>query len=68
MNDGFIAAQSLLRSRLTQTLQFLQAHPKRLVAAMAAVLLTGGGGAFAVASLGPDVADQPVSLLTEPVD
>lgn len=68
MNDGFIAAQSLLRSRLTQTLQFLQAHPKRLVTAIAAVLLTGGGGAFAVASLGPDVADQPVSLLTEPVD
>ena len=64
MNYGFIAAQTVLRTRLVQT---LQAHPKRLIAAVAALLLSGAGGAFAVAALGPDVPDQPVSLVTESV-
>ena len=45
----------------------LQKHPKRATAALAAVLLTGGSGAFAVASLGPDPADLPVRTLTETV-
>jgi len=30
---------------------------------VAAVLLTGGGGAFAVASLGPDAANLPTKLV-----
>ena len=45
----------------------LQKHPKRATAALATVLLTGGSGAFAVASLGPDPADLPVRTLTETV-
>ncbi len=45
----------------------LQRHPKRLTALVAAVLLGGGGGAYAVASLGPDVADMPVHEVIEPV-
>ena len=35
---------------------------------MAAVLLTGGGGAFAVASLGPDAANLPTKLVSYPVE
>jgi hypothetical protein len=31
---------------------------------VAAMLLTGGGGAFAVASLGPDPADLPVRMVS----
>lgn len=45
----------------------LQAHPRRITAALAAVLLTGGSAAFAVANLGPDPADLPVRTLTETV-
>jgi len=43
-------------------------HPKRITAALGAVLLTGGGGAFAVASLAPDPAQLPVSTVLEEVD
>ncbi|QEA13419.1 M23 family metallopeptidase [Comamonas flocculans] len=52
---------------LTSLKQSLHKHPKRVSAAVAAVLLTGGGGAFAVASLGPDAADLPMVTLTESV-
>ena len=52
---------------IAQLILVLQKHPKRATAALAAVLLTGGSGAFAVASLGPDPADLPVRTLTEPV-
>ncbi len=41
-------------------LDILQRHPKRLTAGVAAILLGGGGGAFAVASLGPDPSALPV--------
>jgi hypothetical protein len=40
-------------------------HPKHLTAAIAAVLLGGGGGAFAVANLGPDASNLPVRMLVE---
>lgn len=46
----------------------IQQHPKRISAAVAALLLTGGGGAFAVASLAPDAADLPVSMVNYPVE
>ncbi len=46
---------------------WLQQHPKRLTAAVAALLLSAGGGAFAVASLGPDAADLPVRDILETV-
>ncbi|MBC7683534.1 MAG: M23 family metallopeptidase [Ferruginibacter sp.] len=44
-----------------------QRHPKRLTALVAAVLLGGGGGAYAVAALGPDAADLPVHQISEAV-
>ena len=47
--------------------ELVQRHPKRLTALVAALMLGGGGGAFAVASLGPDVADLPVQQVTESV-
>src|SRR6218665_1545471 len=56
-----------LAAVLDSAVSLLQRHPKRLTAALAAVLLCGGGGAFAVASLGPDMADMPVRQLTQSV-
>ena len=64
MITGLKNAGGALIARLTSA---LQKHPKRATAALAAVLLTGGSGAFAVASLGPDPADLPVRMLTESV-
>ncbi|GAB3362319.1 MULTISPECIES: peptidoglycan DD-metalloendopeptidase family protein [Giesbergeria] len=64
MKNGFTTASTALLSRLSHS---LQQHPKRITAALATVLLTGGGGAFAVASLGPDPADLPVRLVEQPV-
>ena len=47
--------------------RFVQRHPKRITAVLASLMMAGGGGAFAVANLGPDAADLPVSVLTEPI-
>ena len=52
---------------LAQLAQSIQRHPKRLTAAIASLMLTAGGGAFAVASLGPDPADMPVRTLTQTI-
>lgn len=49
------------------TSQIIHQHPKRMTAAIAALLLSGGGGAFAVASLGPDPAELPVREVLEQV-
>ena len=40
-------------------------YSKPITAAIAAALLCGGGGAFAVASLGPDASELPVRLVFE---
>lgn len=56
---GLKNAGGALIARLTSA---LQKHPRRASAALAAVLLTGGSGAFAVANLGPDPADLPYAL------
>lgn len=45
----------------------LEHHPRQVTALVAALLLTGGGGAFAVASLGPDPAALPVRQILESV-
>lgn len=45
----------------------LEHHPRQVTALVAAFLLTGGGGAFAVASLGPDPAAMPVREILENV-
>ncbi len=55
------------RALLTPLLRSVRNHPKRLATALAAVLLTAGGGAFAVASLGPDAADLPQLRIAQPV-
>jgi murein DD-endopeptidase MepM/ murein hydrolase activator NlpD len=45
----------------------LEHHPRHVTAIVAALLLTMGGGAFAVASLGPDPAALPVREVLESV-
>ena len=64
MNNGLTTACLALLEQLRQT---ARNHPKRITAALATLLLTGGGGAFAVASLGPDPADLPVRTVALPV-
>lgn len=54
-----------VRQRLADT---ARKHPKRITAAVATLLLTGGGGAFAVASLAPDASELPVSTVSYAVD
>jgi len=64
LNNGLTTASLALRDRISQG---IQNHPKRITAVIAALLLTGGGGAFAVASLAPDPADLPVRQVVLPV-
>lgn len=42
-------------------------HPRETTAVIALALATGGGAAFAVASMGPDAADLPVREVVQPV-
>ena len=65
MKNNLTAACVALAHRFART---VKQHPKRITTAIAAVLLTGGGGAFAVASLGPDPAELPVSTVQESVE
>ncbi len=51
-----------------QALQLIQRHPKRITAFLAAVMLGGGGGALAVASLGPDISEVTVRDVVEAVE
>ncbi len=45
--------------------QAIQNHPKRLTALIAALTLGGAGGAFAIASMAPDMSDVPVRDVIE---
>ena len=45
----------------------LEHHPRQVTAVVAAILLTAGGGAYAVASLGPDPSLLPVHQVLESV-
>lgn len=59
--------QELISSGLAMA-DFIHRHPRRIVAALAALLLSTGGGAFAVASLGANAAPtDPLRLVTEAV-
>ena len=60
MNNGFITAGNAIIRQLINT---AQPHPKRVAAALAVMLMTGGGAAFAVAELGPNVAEMPVQTV-----
>ena len=64
LTHKLVSAGSALLAQLAQS---IQRHPKRLTAAIAALMLTAGGGAFAVASLGPDPSDLPVRTVTQNV-
>ena len=64
MTHGFLAAGNLLVSRAARTVRH---YPKQITAAIAAFLLCTGGGAFALASLGPDAADLPVRQVLEAI-
>lgn len=64
MKNGLIAAGEQLLSRAGHALEH---HPKHVTALIAALLLCGGGGAFAVASLGPDPSDLPIREVLESV-
>ncbi|MBX3658279.1 MAG: M23 family metallopeptidase [Ramlibacter sp.] len=65
MNNGLIAAGNALLSRLAHTIEH---HPRQMTALVAALMLGGGGGAYAVASLAPDAADLPVREVIEAVE
>ena len=65
MNHGLTTTGAALLDRISQG---IQKHPKRITALLAALLLTGGGGAFAVASLAPDPADLPVRMIEQSID
>ena len=64
MINGILAAEELLASRVAYT---FRTYPKQISTAIGALLLFAGGGAFAVASLGPDAADLPVKQVLEAV-
>ena len=63
MIHGFTATAGQFLAAATQALVL---HPKRVSAAIAAILLSAGG--FAVASLAPDAADLPVHQVLESVE
>jgi len=66
---NFITPFLTLAKAHSKTLQaFVARHPKHVTALVAAVLLGGGGGAFAVANLGPDAAKLPIRTLVESLE
>lgn len=64
MNNGFISAGNAFLTFASQTLAH---HPKRVTALLVALMLGGGGGAYAVASFAPDPAELPVRQVQETV-
>ncbi|WP_405048466.1 peptidoglycan DD-metalloendopeptidase family protein [Rhodoferax sp.] len=63
MNTALNRGQALLLTSVTT----LAKYPKHLTTIVAATLLAGGGGAWALASLGPDVSQLPVRMVLEAV-
>lgn len=62
MIKAILAAEELLASRIAHT---FKTYPKHIAGAIGVLLLCAGGGAFAVASLGPDAASLPVKQVLE---
>ena len=56
-----------VQDALVYAKQIVQRHPRRLVAAVAALLLSGTGFTFAVANLAPETAAIPVRTVVETV-
>ena len=65
MTNGLTTACLTVLDRLST---IASKHPKRITAAIATLLLTAGGGAFAVANLAPDASDLPVRTVAYPVE
>lgn len=64
MIDGILAAEEWLASRVAR---FVHTYTRQIAGGVGATLMMAGGGAFAVASLGPDAADLPVRQVFEAV-
>ncbi len=64
MNNPLIYGANALLAAASQT---IQNYPKRITAVIAALMLGGGGGAFAVASFAPDASELPVREVLESV-
>jgi murein DD-endopeptidase MepM/ murein hydrolase activator NlpD len=62
--NSLVTGGAALLSLARETVQL---YPRRVTAAVAALLIGGAGGAFAVASLAPDAADLPVKQILESV-
>ncbi len=62
---SLISVGEQLAARAKRTLEH---HPRQITAVVAALLLCGGGGAYAVASLGPDPSLLPVREVLEHVE
>ncbi|VTU30030.1 Glycyl-glycine endopeptidase ALE-1 precursor [Variovorax sp. SRS16] len=62
--NGILVAEELFASRVAYT---FRTYSRQITAVIASLLLTAGGGAFAVASLGPDAAKLPVKQVFEAV-
>ncbi len=63
----WLDGQHPVATRLKPVAAFLARHPRKITATVGSALLALAGGAFAVASLGPDAADLPISNHTETV-
>jgi murein DD-endopeptidase MepM/ murein hydrolase activator NlpD len=64
---NFQHTAQIVLAQLTQVVQSVHRHPKRLAAAVAAALLSMGGGAFALASIGSNSNDVVVREILENV-
>ena len=64
LNPGLTHAAKAFLDRMSS---LIAQHPKRVSAALAAMLLGGTGATFAVANLAPDAADLPIRTIVEDV-
>jgi murein DD-endopeptidase MepM/ murein hydrolase activator NlpD len=64
LNNPLIYGGNALLAAASQT---FQNYPKRITAVIAALMLGGGGGAFAVANFAPDASELPVREVLESV-
>jgi murein DD-endopeptidase MepM/ murein hydrolase activator NlpD len=62
--NGILAAEERLACFVAAT---AKKYPRQITAVIATLLLTAGGGAYAVASLGPDASQLPVRQVFETV-
>ena len=63
-----LALWALAKAHSETLRAFVARHPKHVTAFVAVVFLGGGGGAFAVANLGPDASNLPVRMLVETLE